>query len=256
MLYTVISKFNCNGCLVYNMFDLQPLPEGIEDSFLKAVSEFFPLVSHDERVGAVITKMEETEGVYAPISPSDLAPFNKAYFLRNCLKCMIAINHFPKILNMRSLYDVGCGLGTATVAWKLLSPKAGAQNIFTLFDRAESQLKAAKYMFNHNVFENDIAIFESAEDSLPPMRSNSLSIFSYSLCEMKSEKHKNRYVKKLCGNDILIIDYKEVLTNFVRKNRSNFLRFQLVSEVYVLPETISLILGQKDMKVSFLNAKW
>ena len=155
-------------------------------------------------------------------------------------------------MSVREVSDIGSGVVTATIAWRLLSDVKGVN--FRLVDQSKHQLQLAKNFLQTDLFVDDVTKLMTVPDATTNF--DALSILSYSICEMKMFGMNAGQILSRCSNQILVIDYKEVLTWFANKNRERFKRFRVLSEHYCLPANIKSVLGQDTLKVSFLDAEW
>jgi len=128
----------------------------------------------------LIKTIESSSTIYAPLASHELEAFNAAYFLRNGLKALIALEQSSNNLSVSEVFDIGSGVGTATIAWRLLSNIEGVR--FNLIDKSDRQIQLARKFMQAELFADDIV--RLGNDVSSQNCEEALSILSYSVCEM------------------------------------------------------------------------
>lgn len=240
--------------------DTQPLhsvdyiSDEVIDVFNGVVTSIFPKLPTVDGSLSFVSQVERSPRFLESIRHDDLEKFNSAYFLRNCLKCLIALDE-TKAFKISDVMDVGCGVGTAAIAWLMMRQEFGLhQSVVECVDRSPSQLRHAQNLIQASGLNESLASYRSNVHRFD-RKNVKLSILSYCLCEMYCDGISNfNKVSSLSGENLLI-DYHQILLNFLKENSDLFTQYILKTSVYILPPHIASLLNKKAMKVSYLYAK-
>ena len=236
--------------------DTFALPEEVEMEFWRARDVLHArsqLLSEQERL--LKKTIETCDGIFAPIPCHDLAAFNRVFFERNLLKCLVVIHRFKSLLAKAPILDIGCGAGAATIAWLLtmnLDPRQVASS--ECVDRSKEQLATAKQNVQSILRDEPLPRF--ASDISPNQRvgADALTFLSFFLCEAYAEGVAPSASLAMCSNTIIAVDYREVLTRFVSDIGHWLGSSELFQETYELPSDVRQILGQDTLRVMGLHA--
>jgi len=166
--------------------------------------------------------------------------FNQAYFLKNLYKCLIALTYLDQynLLQKQPICDIGCGGGCFTLAYQLVFGRVDAN----LIDKSSSQLAIAKQIctdFNVSFCNCDL--------SSDILNNQNLNLYSYSLGEQSDIKNTN------LGDNLLLIDYPEVIESFVQCNKDNYMFFCCKCST-ILDESSSGLIHENNLEVNFCLA--
>lgn len=210
-----------------------------------------PDVPEKEKIRFLQSRKSEP---FSSIKKRDLITFNQVYFLRNLLKCLIALDETNATETEGHMIDIGSGVGTASIAWLQMSELRGAKGIsISCFDRSEYQLGLCEDVLRSLADENAILEFQSAFKSSYTKRQT--SIFSYSLCEMIFEKFPKHQILNMLSDNNLIVDYNENIFPFMSDHHKIFKSVLVKSKVYILSTSMSILLGRKSLHLSYAHAK-
>lgn len=236
--------------------DVLPLSPAVEADFWRARAL---LQGHINTQGkeqiAFRRAMELHEGIYAPIPVEQLDAFNQAYFERNLLKCLIAIHRFRNIFRNAPIRDIGCGAGPATVAW-LVATKPSLHQLATstCIDRSKHQLSIAKKIIQAVSGTAKLPSFHESAQTFGKRETSSVTLMSFYLCEALSEGIPARTILSTCSKEIIAVDYREILAEFLSAIGGSLRSSELFQETYALPCRVSAALGQDTLRVMGLHA--
>ncbi|MEJ0042777.1 MAG: methyltransferase domain-containing protein [Rhizomicrobium sp.] len=145
--------------------------------------------------------------------------FDRAYFYRNFLKCLVAAHYlggcFPNLKSVDRVIDVGSGIGTFSVACQVMYTFPQAK--YLLVDQHPLQIDLAKRLAEWLRFEN----FEfQVGDVFQEFHRRGFLIASYWLCGNHRESVLNQTEKRLryiLKDGAVIIDYRKNIEEFAAK---------------------------------------
>lgn len=173
--------------------------------------------------------------------------FNKTYFFKNLLKCLLFFENFTDI-KTDQIMDIGCGAAPASIAFSVLMNNNIKVN---LIDKSEMQLQLAREFLD--MLDIPLNTSEKTNFKAQNIIYNGLAVFSYFLCEQNSDK----FIKDLYSNrenfhnGFAIIDYEKN----IRKIYNCFKQFEgnkicMIKQAYKLSKELSNILKEDVIKVN------
>lgn len=175
--------------------------------------------------------------------------FNKIYFWKNFIKCLLFFNKYNDIIN-DSILDVGCGAAPASIAFSsLMSNKERINVSISLIDKSKKQLMTAQSFLNYMSIQTRTFIESSFK--IRYENYDELVVFSYFFCEQDknflNELFENRK-KFYCG--FVVIDYLENIEKiykYFKDNGDNNIEFSILH--YAVPPIISKTICEKEVNV-------
>lgn len=143
--------------------------------------------------------------------------YDTAYFYRNLYKMLIAsayaMTEYPDIANIREITDIGCGVGTFSLAWGLLSEEMQGNKLsISLIDRHDFQLKMASAVVSKIIHPLSISVYRG--DALELHDSNySIHLIGYVFCSNIDEVESLDYrrIRSIIGYVSVIVDYENII---------------------------------------------
>ena len=235
------------------------VPPDVEDTFWKVRPTL--AVNRDSRGVAELgfrDKIETDGDIYAPIPRAELQTFNELYSDRNLLKFLLVLHRLPVKFLASPFVDVGCGLGTAAIAWTaLVKPSANQIASSICLDREPRQIEYAKNTLSSNLSLRDVLQFNSASFPDVDIPKTHVALFSFSLCEIIAEDYTLRQVVDALPRRFVIADYREVISAMFGEAGDRFYGTDIVQATYKLTGRLADLLGQDTIKVvGAYGRKW
>lgn len=173
--------------------------------------------------------------------------FNKSFFFKNLLKCMLFFQHFQD-LKTNQIFDIGCGAATASIAFSIMIKDKVQVN---LIDKSDTQLKLALEFLEML----DIPLNTCQKIDFKPQNIiyNGLAVFSYFLCEQDSNKFIEDlyYNRNNFRNGFVIIDYENNIKKIYKyfKLIEDKTKLHIINETYMLSKGLSNILNDNEVKI-------
>lgn len=175
--------------------------------------------------------------------------FNKVFFWKNLLKCMLFFGLHPELAGCR-IYDIGCGAGPASIAVTQMRRDAGLMDVsITLVDRSSRQLILAEELMD--VMGAQAVSLERDFSRWKMKRTRGLAVFSYSFCEQPDSFLKVLFKnRRQLSKGFAVIDYEENVHKIAEyfEARGDF-GVCVESITAELDETMAEIIGNAEVTV-------
>lgn len=141
--------------------------------------------------------------------------FVRAYMVKNLLKCLYACSFLKSAqkyggyIPPSRVIDIGSGAGTASIAWKQTFADDMAEYVQIDPSTQQTDLSSA---FWDILFGDDLRIYNSKFEDFP--NQPGIRLASYWLCGQDFLSFDKDYLSKIIGQEILIIDYFDVIQKF------------------------------------------
>ncbi|HWH60017.1 MAG TPA: hypothetical protein VN682_20480 [Terriglobales bacterium] len=179
--------------------------------------------------------------------------FDRAYFYRNFLKCLIGGHYLGVALSFDELpqrvIDLGSGVGTFALACKLLHIFPDAD--FLLVDKHRFQLELAQGL----MARLELSGFEVLRaDVFSAFGKQGFLIASYWLCGNRRDvlERPISELRSILKHGLALIDYRSNLDEFVGKIMLLRPRLHLLEIRAPLPHDMSKLVGSRDLNVHML----
>ena len=235
---------------------MESVPETVEQQFWHVCRIFSDIADRTPTaLDEIRDKFERNASIYAPVISEDLILFNDAYFFRNVLKVLIALNAIDvDVSNFSLLRDAGCGVGTATIAALASGDGGGKQVDISLEDHSLSQLDIAKTniekAIEFDLFAGDRSVVCKAEIS--SYADNSFTIGSYILCELLAQGALISDLVRTLRRQYLLIDYGRIISEYLREGIFQIENATLSRLTYSVPKAMEGLIGQSTIRVNYL----
>ena len=203
-------------------------------------------------------KIETSNEIYAPIPGNELPTFNALYSDRNLLKFLLVLHKLPVKFLASPFVDIGCGLGTASLAWiALVKPSKAQISASICIDRDSEQIELAKTVLSGSRSLNGLPEFmsESFPDWTAP--TNHIALLSFSLCEIIAENYTMRKIVDALPNRFVVADYRETISELFREAGGRFYGTDIVQSTFKLDKKLAELLQQDKIRVvGAYGRKW
>ena len=199
---------------------------------------------------ALILRLQITSGSTPQLDyNSQAASFNKAFFVRNFLKChtFATATGLLDVLESRRFVDVGGGAGVFALAVRMIARDVHKNTDISLVDRSLAQLEFSATL------SKEIG-FAIADASYPCNLTSAATLpvacrlFSYWFCENSDVLSEDDTMSDLLRPAAAVIDYPEVVHDITHRFQSRA-RVRQWSGTLSIPPHIRRFIGQPNIDI-------
>jgi SAM-dependent methyltransferase len=186
-------------------------------------------------------------------NPGTFICFDRTYFYRNFLKCLVAAHYFLSQLfrseGINTFIDVGSGVGTFSIAAQLL--KGLSEDKYVLIDESSYQLHLAQQLVAHLGFRN-FSFLKS--DAFTRFDRRGVRIASYWLCGNKDRVlgKTDEELSNILKDGMVVVDYQANINSFVNRIARLKRKMRTFEISASLPANVNDLVGSRSLNIYML----